>query len=151
MCIRDSFDRLSALEARGETHLVAAAGHLLSQSTVPGLTVVISDLLTSKWSHVVRRLPARGSDVLVVHVLAPEDLHPDLLGDLDLRDSETGERVTVSLSADTIRDYERIAERWSDDVATACRHNGAGYVRHVAGSPIEALLLSGWRHEGVLR
>jgi len=49
-----------------------------------GLTAVISDLLTPDWEAGIERLPSRGGDLVVIHVLDPEELHPTLLGDIEL-------------------------------------------------------------------
>lgn len=150
------FAHLGGLEAGGATPFAAAAASLLSRPGPAGLTVVISDLLTPEWEAGIGRLPARGGDVVVVHLLADEELHPgdadeELAGDLDLVDTETGQRVAVSLSARILDDYERAALAWTDGVAARCRRSGAAYVRLLASDDLEARLLSAWRNAGVLR
>jgi hypothetical protein len=84
-------------------------------------------------------------------VLDRTELHPDLSGDLDLVDAETGEVVPVSLTPDQVRDYERLAQEWTDDVAARARSTGAAYTRVLADDPLEPLLLGTWREHGVLR
>jgi uncharacterized protein (DUF58 family) len=145
------FEHLARLEAAGETRFAAAAAHLLARPGPPGLTVVLSDLLTPEWEVGLRRLPARGGDVVVVHVLAEEDLRPGLAGDVELVDAERGNRVSVSLAPDTVAAYERVARAWADRVAGRCHRAGAGYVRVLAGDDLEPLLLGAWRRAGVLR
>ena len=144
-------DRLARLEASGDTRFAAAATHLLARPGPAGVTVVVSDLLTPEWEAGLTRLPARGADVIVVHVLAHADLHPDLVGDVDLVDAEHGGRVAVSLSADALAAFERKAARWADEVAARCRRAGAAYVRVLATDDLEPLLLGTWRDAGVLR
>ncbi|MGH2687431.1 MAG: hypothetical protein ACRDKW_01285, partial [Actinomycetota bacterium] len=97
------------------------------------------------------RLPARGGDLLVVHVLAPEDLDPDLAGDLELVDREDGRRVAVSLTPDVVRRYREGVEEWTAGVAARCRRAGAAYLRMSAADDLEPLLLGAWREAGVLR
>jgi uncharacterized protein (DUF58 family) len=145
------FAHLEALEAAGPTTFAAAALHLLARPGPPGLTVVVSDLLTREWEQGISRLPARRGDVAIVHVLAREELEPDLFGDLELVDRETRQRLDVSLSADTLARYRAEAAAWADGVALRCRQVGARYVRVLADDELDALLLGGWRHEGVLR
>jgi uncharacterized protein (DUF58 family) len=145
------FDHLAALEPGGATPFAAAVSSLLARPGPAGLTVVLSDLLTAEWDQALSRLPSRGGDVVVVHVLADEELHPPLLGDLELVDREGGGRVVVSLSADTVRRYERAAAAWADGVAARCRQVGAAYVRLLAGDDLEGALFGAWRRAGVLR
>ncbi len=142
---------LEELEADGDTRFAHAVRDLLSRPGPPGLTVVVSDLLTAAWSEGLNRLPARGGDVTVVHVLDRDELHPDLTGDLDLVDAETGEVVPVSLAPEQVKAYEAAAQAWADDVAERARYAGAAYVRVLADEPIEPLLLGSWREAGVLR
>ena len=145
------FAHLESLEAAGTTPFVHAAADLLGQPGPPGLTIVFSDLLTPEWNVAISRLPARGGDVLVVHVLHGEELDPRSIGDLDLIDSESGDRVPVSLSDQTRSEYRAIVSRWLDDVALRCRSVDAGYVLVLDDEDIEPLLLAAWRHDGLLR
>ena len=145
------FDHLDALTATGPTTFASAVTHLLAKPGPPGLTVVISDLLTTEWEEGLRRLPARGGDVVVVHVLGREDMSPSVLGDLDLVDVETGRTVAVSLSPDVVASYERAAVEWADQVAMRCRHAGAAVVRIMAEDDLEPALLGCWRAAGVVR
>ena len=145
------FSHLEALTADGGTEIVAAATDLLSRPGPPGLTVLVSDLLTPSWASAISRLPARGGDLVVVHVLADEELRPDLLGDLDLVDVETGASVSVSLSPSSLREYARLASAWTDDIALRCRQAGAAYVRLLDSADLEQELLRSWRDAGVLR
>jgi uncharacterized protein (DUF58 family) len=145
------FAHLSSLDAAGETAFAAAAGHLLARPGPRGLTVVLSDLLTPDWEAGIERLPARGDDVVVVHVLDPEEIRPKLAGDLDLVDRETGDLVSVSLAADVLARYERETAAWLDRVEHRARRAGAAYLRVLTTDDIEPLLLGGWRRAGVLR
>jgi uncharacterized protein (DUF58 family) len=145
------FDHLGGLEAGGPTPFAAAASHLLARPGPAGLTVVISDLLTPDWRGAITRLPARGAEVVVVHVLAPSELRPALAGDVELIDRETGQRVAVSLAPETLRRYETSVEGWLEDVEARCRQVGAGYVRFLTTDDLEATLLDSWQRAGLLR
>jgi len=150
------FDHLASLEAGGAGRFADATTDLLGRSATPGISIVISDLLTPEWEAGIGRLPARGGDVVVVHVLAEEELRPstapvELAGDLDLVDVETGTRVPVSLNPRLLADYERAALEWADRVADRCRRAGAAYLRVLDTDDVPALLLGSWRDGGVLR
>ena len=145
------FDDLSTLVADGGTDLRAAASDVLARPGPIGVTVVVSDLLTPTWEAAIDRLPARGGETVVLHVLAREEIEPDLVGDLEVVDAESGQVVPVSLSPDSLRDYRAVVQRWLDDAAARCRSRGAAYVRVMADDPIEDVLLRGWREQGVVR
>ncbi|MBW3667115.1 MAG: DUF58 domain-containing protein [Actinobacteria bacterium] len=141
---------LEALDAAGETPFARAAGHLLSQSGLPGITVVASDLLTPEWRSLVG-LRASGSDLVVLHVLCEEDATPEYSGDLELVDSEVGDRLTVSVTDEVARSYRERVERWRREVAAVTRSAGATYLPVDSREDIEDLLFKTWRRAGVLR
>jgi uncharacterized protein (DUF58 family) len=141
---------LEGLEPGGETPFAQAASHLLSQSGLPGITVVASDLLTPEWRSLVG-LRASGSDLVVLHVLCDEDADPDYTGDLELVDSELGDRLTVSVTEDVSRNYRERVETWRAEVASITRSAGATYLPVDSRGDIEDLLLKAWRRAGVLR
>ncbi len=143
-------DYVERLEATGLTPFAEAAGHLLSQGGLPGLTVVLSDLLTAEWRSLVQ-LRASGSDVTVLHILCEDDLDPDFSGDLELVDRELGDRLTVSVTDDVSASYRERVERWRIEVAAAARGAGAGFAAVDAEDDVEALLLRTWRSAGILR
>lgn len=141
---------VEALEATGLTPFAEAAAHLLSQGGLPGLTVVLSDLLTPEW-HSLVRLRASGSDVTIVHILCEEDLDPEFSGDLELVDTELGDRLTVSVTDDVASTYRSRVKAWRDEVGSTTRGTGAGFLAVDAEDDVEALLLQRWREAGVLR
>jgi uncharacterized protein (DUF58 family) len=145
------FAHLTGLEAGGETAFAAAAAHLLARPGPAGLTVVVSDLLTPEWEAAISRLPSRGTELVVVHVLAPEEVCPELVGDQELVDRETGARVPVSLAPDMLRRYTRAVERWQGLVSARCRQVGASYLSLLTSDDLETTVLGGWRRAGVLR
>ena len=145
------FAALDALAPVGVTHFASATRDLLARRGPRGISVVISDLLTPEWEIGIDSLPSRGDEVVIVHVLAREDLRPDVAGDVDLVDAETGERLSVTLTAETAAAFERRVTVWLDEVATRSRHAGASYVPVNDQDDVEALLLGTWRSAGVLR
>lgn len=145
------FRTLEALEPTGNTDLRSAAADVLARPGPAGATVVISDLLTPSWEPAVDRLPARGGDVTVLHVLATEEISPTIIGDLDVVDAESGEHVPVSLSHDSVKSYREVVDRWLLEAAARCRSRGAAYQQVMADELIDDVVLKGWREHGVVR
>lgn len=141
---------VESLEAHGLTPFAEAATHLLSRAGLPGLTVLVSDLLTPDWQDLVQ-LRSSGSDVTIVHILCDEDLNPDYTGDLELVDSELGDRLTVSVTDDIAASYRERVKLWRDEVGAAARGSGSAYVAVDAADNLEVLLLQTWLSQGILR
>lgn len=141
---------LETLEAGGPTPLARAGRHLLSQSTLPGVIIVISDFLTEDWASLVN-LRATGSDVLVVHLLCPEDIDPDYAGDVELLDRETGTRLTVSMTDDVASTYRDRVDSWRAELKSITSGSGGIYLPVSVDDPLEEVLFAHWRRSGVLR
>ncbi len=142
---------LGGLTPGGTTDVRAAANDALARPGPPGMTVVVSDLLSPSWESAIDRLPSRGGDSAVVHVLAREEIDPELMGDLDVEDAESGDRVAVSLATDSLKRYRAATQTWLDRVAARCRNRDVAYTRVLADADIETVLFTGWREEGLIR
>lgn len=141
---------LEGLDARGPTPFAEAASHLLSRTGLPGITVVLSDLLTPEW-RMLMRLRAGGSDVTILHILCEEDLEPGFSGDLELVDREVGDRLMVSVTEDVAQTYRNRIQDWLEEVTAVARGTGAFYSLVDSRAGIEDLLLKTWREAGILR
>jgi uncharacterized protein (DUF58 family) len=144
------FGVIESLEPAGLTPFAQAAGHLLGRPGPPGITVVVSDLLTADWPSLMQ-LRALGSDLVVLHVLAAEDIEPDFTGDLELVDREGGDHLSVSVTDDVAAAFRRRVEGWRADVEAGTVGVGGVYLPVGAADDIESLLLTAWRRSGVLR
>lgn len=141
---------LENLEVGGITPFAQAAGHLLSRAGPPGITIVISDLLTTEWPALVG-LRSSGSDLTVLHILADEDKNPILSGDLMLVDREDGERLTVSVTDQILATFEERVAAWQEVVRARTVGVGGAYLPIGPDTDIEELFLTSWRENGVLR
>ena len=69
------------------------------KNTGKGIVVVITDLMSkSGYETALRMLVAREMDVFLIHVLSPEELEPNVQGDLKLIDSEDGDSGPSSVT-----------------------------------------------------
>jgi len=116
------------------------------------LVVLVSDLLDPRGcGDALDALVGRGADVVVVHVVAPQELEPELLGELELVDAETGGTVNVGVSLSGRERYRERYGAWSREQAAQCAARGLRYVRVRTDTSIDALLLDALRRGRVLR
>ncbi|MEM7273966.1 MAG: DUF58 domain-containing protein [Actinomycetota bacterium] len=141
---------LEGLRADGPASLMAASGELLRRSGPNGLTVLLSDLLDPEWERALRRLPARGADLAVVQVLGRGELDPEVLGDVDLVDVETGRRLPMSLTDGAIARYEARRDEWLEQIAARVAGLNAAYTMVPADADLRAVLLGSLRTGGLV-
>ena len=142
---------LSAVEpATGPTDLVAAARHAAAQLTGRGVVVLLSDLLDPAADRVIRELAATGSELVIIHVLSPDELDPALEGDLRLVDSETGESVDVTADLGTLDAYKARLAAWKQGFADLAARRRASYVDLSSDTNLAELMFAELRRRRVL-
>ena len=113
------------------------------------IAVVVSDLLLDGWRAGLRALVSAGYQTTVMHIISPEEIAPAATGDLELVDSETGERLEIYLGREGLAEYDRRVRSWLDDTEAFCRSQGVGYFYVLSNSDVERVLLETLRRRGV--
>lgn len=144
------FDFLSACAATGQTDL----GRVLRERKpdVGGVTVIVSDFLCETSPvDAVRRLCAVGQRVVLLQVLAREELEPDMLGDLMLEDSESGATVEVTAGGAVLRAYRESLAGLRAELEGLARHGAVTHVLVPSDADVVEMLLTALPRAGVLR
>lgn len=136
-------DFLATLRAGGSTSLNQGLANYAMRAREPGLALLISDLLDpAGFESGVRTLLERRFEVHIVHVLAAEEVHPTLAGDLRLQDSESGEIREITADGEALKGYRERLEHFLERVEAFCRAQEIGYRRVTSEIPVEEFVLS---------
>jgi uncharacterized protein (DUF58 family) len=142
---------LSAIQpADGPTDLVAAVRHAAAQLHGKGVVILLSDLLDPAADRVIRELAATGSELIVIHVLSPDELDPALEGDLRLVDVETGEGIDVTVDLATLDAYQARLAAWKQGFADLAARRRASYVDLSSETNLAVLMFNELRRRRVL-
>lgn len=136
--------------ATGATDLLASARHAAAMLTGRGVIVLLSDLLDQAADRVIRELAATGSELIVLHVLSPDELDPPLEGDLKLVDSESGEGIDVTVDLATLDDYRARLGAWQEGLADLAAKRRASYVPISSDTPLADLVFAELRRRRVV-
>ena len=99
---------LSSLPHSGTTDLNKALYDLGRIVRGAGLTIVISDFLApGGYQTGIRAVRKSRQEVALLHILAPDELEPDLQGDWRLQDSEGAGTIDVSVSPAVLQAYRQ--------------------------------------------
>lgn len=113
------------------------------------IAVVVSDLLLDGWRDGLRALVSAGYQTTVMHMISPEEIAPIATGDLELVDSETGEKLEIYLGREGLAEYDRRVQSWLDETGAYCTSQGAGYFRVMSNADVERVLLETLKRRGV--
>lgn len=128
---------LGEVRASGGTSLAAAVGEACGRGA-PGMLVVVSDFFDAgPWREALSRARAAGHDLVLVQVLSPEELRPELEGELLLVDRETGEDLELTADAESLAAYGAALRALCAELAGLARSAGGVYVRSPTEEPLE--------------
>ena len=134
---------LTNLRSDGGTGLNQALANYALRSREPGLAVIFSDLLDpGGYEAGLRALLERRFDVHLIHLLDPEEMNPELAGELRLLDSETGQMCELTVDGDAVRAYRDRLREFLEKAEAFCRTQEIGYHRVVTDTPVEEFVLS---------
>ena len=140
---------LATMAGGGATDFGAVAS--AARRTPRGISVILSDYLTeSDPSPAVAALRQAGQEVAMVQVLAPQELQPEVRGDVRLVDVETRSGVDITATPGVIAAYRAALAEHTDRLRAVARAHGAAFVQLSSGTPLRELLLGTMRRSGVL-
>ena len=138
---------LERARAAGRTDLDAASRSFVSRQRQPGLVFLISDLMApGGYQTGLKQLLSGNLDLVVIHLLDPSEVQPDLEGDLTLVDAETGQQIEVTIKEDTLSQYQARFQAWSEEIESFCERRGITYLQVETTWPLETVLVS-YLHE----
>ncbi|MGF7035974.1 uncharacterized protein (DUF58 family) [Paenibacillus mucilaginosus] len=109
--------------------LTAALREPLSLPRQPGMTWIFSDFLYEEGiEETLQYFQAAKQELVVVQVLNPDELHPQLSGDLRLVDSELGTGKEVAVSGRTLQAYLKTVREFTQGLQSFCHERGIAYM-----------------------
>ena len=129
---------ISNIAPASEIDLAASIEQLARQHQRGGIVVICSDLLLTQnlEAGLARLVPPRWQ-VVVLHLLDPQEMQPGLLGPIELEDSETGQRLPITVDEALLSEYRQTLKQWHEGIAAACARRGATYARLLTSWPLE--------------
>ena len=145
------FDFLQKLPAGAGGSLLATCRRYIQTARNAGPLLLCSDLLDPDWEEALRALTARPFEITIVHVLAPQELRPEIDGDFRLVNAEGGDPIEITADLDVLRQYDERLRSWRAEIESFCRGRGINYIFADTSVPIEDFVMSNLRRRGVLR
>jgi uncharacterized protein (DUF58 family) len=148
----DLVKQLCDVAPAGLVDLNSSLANTLAAPSAHPLVVVLSDLLTPEGvSAGLDSLVATRADVVVLHILSPQEMEPRLAGGVELVDAETEETLELGVSLETLAAYKTRLAGWLDARQTECTQRGMRYVRLRTDRPLTTVILEDLRRARVLR
>lgn len=143
---------LEGQEPFGATDLDSALRAYALAARRPGLAILISDLFSpAGYTSGLAQLQSRGYEAIVIHLLAPDELDPQLAGDVRLIDIETGRAQEIALDGGLRESYRRRVRAWIDEARAYCRRRGIRYLELCTDRAWDEAVLYDMRKAGIVK
>jgi uncharacterized protein (DUF58 family) len=133
------------------TSLAQATSELVRKNRRPGLCAVISDFYDLRYEAGLNLLRYHRFEPYALQVLAHEDVAPELRGDIERVDCETGEAREVTVTPRLLADYRRAHEAHCAALDAFCKRIAVPLFRAETDLRFEDLVLRIFRAGGFLR
>ena len=134
---------LAELEPQGRTRLGPALHELAERIKRRGLVVLCSDLMDKPADVLLglQHFRHRRHEVVVFHILDPDEIEFPYTDTATFVDVESGERVTTE-PWEIARRYRERFDAWTANYRRACRENRIDYVQLDTRTPFDQALLA---------
>ncbi len=146
---RQIMQELEAVEFDGRTNLNKAI--MSRQYQGSGVSIVISDFLDEKGiEEAVKYLRYKKQQVILIQVLARQEVDIEGDGVVNLLDMETGEEVRLSLNRTTIEQYNQALQNMTERMSALARKYEMTFIRMIADEPLEKFLFDHVCNQGII-
>jgi len=149
--VSQMLDFIGKLQPTGPSHLAEACKRFALAHRHKGVCVVISDFFDKGGYENGLRYVAGGKyDLFCVQTLSPQEIEPDLQGDLKLRDMEDDDLAEVSITQPLMKQYKANLNAYCLAVKDYVTRRGGTYLFTSTAVPFDTLVLNYLRERGLL-
>ncbi len=143
---------LEGLGTEANISLAEGVKNFAIRNSGKGILILITDLMDKEgYEKALRFLMAQQMDVYVIHVLSPEELTPDLQGDLQLVDCEDNDIAEVTVSRPLLEKYQRTLATFVGGARDFCTRRGMSYLMTSTATSVDTIVGNYLRKRGLVR
>src|SRR5450432_654995 len=149
--VAQMIDFVSKLEPAGPSNFANACKRFALSHRQKGVCVVLSDFYDKGGYENGLRYVAGGKyDLFCVQTLSPQEIEPDLQGDLKLRDMEDDDTAEVSITQALMKQYKANLNAYCLSLKEYITRRGGTYLFSSTAVPFDTLVLNYLRERGLL-
>jgi uncharacterized protein (DUF58 family) len=149
--VAQMIDFVSKLQPTGASHFAESCKRFALANRHKGVCVVLSDFFVKEGFESGLRYVAGGKyDLFCVQVLSPQEIDPDLAGDLKLRDIEDDDMAEVSITQPLMKQYKSNLNAYCLSLKDYITRRGGTYLFTSTTVPFDTLVLNYLRERGLL-
>ena len=133
--------KMEKIKAGPETRMAPVLHSTAEVIKKRGLIILISDLFDNQEEVLsgLQHFRYKGHEVIVFHIMDPQEMKLDFSQRTRFRDMESGEEI-ITDPWHIQKDYQRDMEQFCDNYKIQCRQNNIDYVQLATDSPLDMAL-----------
>lgn len=144
-------DFIDKLEPSGPSNFATACKRFALTHRSKGVLVVLSDFFDkSGFENGLRYIAGGKYDTFAVQILSPQEIEPEITGDLKLKDIEDGDFAEVSITGPLIKKYKSNLNAYCLSLKDYITRRGGSYLFSSTAVPFETLVLNYLRERRLL-
>lgn len=146
---RQIMKELEQMEFQGGTDLNRAI--MARRYPGSGVSIVISDFLDEQGIEpALKYLRYKKQQIILIQILARQELEIQGEGVVNLLDMETGEEVRLTLNRSTVEQYEEALKRLQTRIQELAKKYEASYIQMAADEPLDRFLFDTVCNQGII-
>lgn len=142
---------LDNINFQGNTDLNQSLREFGRYSRGAGLSLLISDLLSpAGFREGLKYLQYLKQEIIVIQILAPDELDPILHGDWRLIDSENGELKEITAGPRILKAYRDKLQGFIEENRSFCGQRGISFLQICSDEPFDQIILHHLPRAGVI-
>ena len=134
---------LSAMQSGGATDYMAMVREFIGSFSQRGLIIIISDFLDDQsCERALQYLCDFGHELMLLQIWADEDRTPPWVGELELRDSETGAAMKLDFDEDARQRYQRSFDEYCSNVQSIAMRSGGRWAGIATSQTLEDVIFA---------
>lgn len=140
---------LSSIEFEGTTDVNSSI--LRKDFKSKGVSIILSDFFTDNGiSEAVKYLAYKKQEVVLIHILSPEELEPEYYGQVKLIDSESREEKNIILNSSIMKAYKKQLNLFKNNLKDTAARYGAVYIEVSSSETVEKVILEKFIKRGIV-
>jgi len=143
---------MCTLEPVGSTQFTDACKRVAITRRGKGVMIILSDFFYKEgYETGLRMLKGHGYDLFAMQVLSPQEMEPNIGGDLRLKDVEDGDAAEVTISAPLLKKYKQILNAYCNRLHEFCAQRDIVHMTVKTDMEMDVLVMEYLRRRGLLR
>lgn len=135
----------------GKTKLNAAVQSYSSLGSRRGISIILTDLFSADgYQEALKYLQYQKQEIILIHILAPQELDPQWSGSVRLIDSEVEEPRELTITPRILKAYQKVLKGFLRETQEFCHQRGIHYIPVSTALSLEQVVFDNLMKIGVI-